>query len=40
VKRIPHHFFHVEDVHIKIDHGIGVGAAVADMQKTTRRGFK
>jgi hypothetical protein len=31
MERISHHFFHVQDVHKKIDNGIGVGAAVTDM---------
>jgi len=40
MERISHHFFHVKNVYIKIDHRISVFAAVTDMQKPTRWGFK
>jgi hypothetical protein len=39
VERITHHFFHVENIHIEINHCVGVIAAIADMQKTARGGF-
>ena len=40
MERIAHHFFHIENIHVEINHRIGVLAAVANMQKTARGGFK
>jgi hypothetical protein len=40
MKRITHHLFHIENIHIEINYRVGVLAAVTNMQKPARGGFK
>jgi hypothetical protein len=40
MKRITHHLFHIENIHVEINHRVGVLTAVANMQKPARWGFK
>jgi hypothetical protein len=40
MKRITHHLFHIENIHIEVNHRVGVLTAVTNMQKPARGGFK